>query len=43
MRQEHEETLKKQIVDKIIIYCKKLKKHAQENKIDLSNIYIAKR
>lgn len=43
MEKTDSEFIKKDLVDKIVTYCKKLKKHAQENNINLSNIYIEKR
>ena len=43
MNKTDSEFAKRDLVDKIVTYCKKLKKYAQENNIDLSNICIGKR
>ena len=31
---------KKKLIKEIVIYCRKLKKHAEKNKIDLKKIWI---
>lgn len=43
MNKSSEESIKKELINEIMTYCKKLKKYAQENNIDLSNICIGKR